>query len=172
MKRAKRPVVEPVLSPWMLCIWRGEVERCHYGLVRFEHGPVIRAITAVHAMFVGSTGVVLYRKYRADTAQLAEPTMVNTSVDSMIAYFKRRLLLIGGDPEAYEALGLQKPINVETPNVVTNPAKARELEDLYTRAAKLLEVPEDELQARYSHLNRGLQAMNLRNRLRAKGHNV
>lgn len=172
-KRAKAPVVEPVLSPWMLCIWRGEVERCHYGLVRFKHGGLVRAMTGVQAMFTAANGTISYREYRPDCAHLAEPTTVQTSVDAMVAYFRRRLLLTGGDAGAYVALGVERPqVVIDPALVIANPEKTRELEDLYARAAVAMGVPAGELRERYSHLNRGLQAMNLRNRLRARGHNV
>lgn len=178
-KKAKKPLVQPTLSPWMLCIWRGEVERCYFGLVRLE---VDGDVKGVQAMFVGSTGCVHHRHYPptirsqkgdkvVDTVSFAVPTLVKTTVGQMLDYFTRRLMLVGGDAAAYEALGVDKPL-VEVVVTAVSPAKARELDDLYARAAKLLGVPDDELRERYSHLNRGLQAMNLRNRLRAKGHNV
>lgn len=47
-----------------------------------------------------------------------------------------------------------------------------EIDALYKRAAKLLDLNETDLRNKYRHLNPGLQAMNLRNRLRAKGHNT
>ena len=176
-RKAKKTVVTPSLSPWMLCIWRGEVERCHYALVRHT----LPTPTRVEALFVEFTGAVCHRVYPefiktkrdqvVSSLSFAEPTIVNTRVEDMRDYFIRRLLLIGGDAQAYEALGVQKPVT-EVVEAEVNPAKAKELDDLYIRAAKLLEVPEDDMRARYSHLNRGLQAMNLRNRLRAKGHNV
>lgn len=156
----------------MLCIWRGELERCHYALVRFMYEAQDVLPKAVQALFVGWSGCVLFRSYRGDTAHLAEPTNVQTSVKAMEQYFIRRLMLVGGDAEAYEALGQQKPLLVQQEGASGDPGKERELGELYIRAAKLLSTTADDLQKRYAHLNRGLQAMNLRNRLRAKGHNV
>lgn len=56
---------------------------------------------------------------------------------------------------------------------LTDKPKVNEgLIELYARAAKLLKVPQDELKKKYAHLNNGLQAMSLRNRLRGAGFQV
>jgi aryl carrier-like protein len=47
-----------------------------------------------------------------------------------------------------------------------------DLAEAYERAARLLGTSVEDLEKKYGHLNNGLQMMNLRNRLRAKGHNV
>lgn len=166
----------------MFCIWRGERERCHYALVRreFNVDEGIQQLVGVHAMFVDNTGSVQFVRYGTHfrtgkgelrpTLGLAVPTSIRNTVVQMAGYFKRRLLLTGGHPRAYEALGLQRPVVTTTTTV--DPKSELALSELYVRAAKLLELPEPELRKKYAHLNRGLQAMNLRNRLRAKGHNV
>lgn len=43
------------------------------------------------------------------------------------------------------------------------------LDEVYAAASPVLGVPEPDLRAKYGHLNPGLQVMNLRNRMRAKG---
>jgi hypothetical protein len=180
-KKAKQPALAPPsLSPWMLCIWRGELERCHYAVVRCE--MIGGSLTGVQAVFVDSSGMVQWTRLQGQwrTAKgemrsamdLIYPTTTDTTAEAMLEYFKRRLLLVGGSTEAYQHLGVQKPQVVQTPAGDGDPDKTRELTELYKRAAKLLDVPVDELRERYSHLNKGLQAMNLRNRLRAKGYQV
>lgn len=179
-KRPKKPDPAIRLTPWTLCIWRGEVERCYYALVRFEQAD--QDIAGVQVMFVDNDGTVAYRRHarhwkkangvEGDMLEMALPTGVTTSVADAVRYFTRRLLLIGGDNEAYLSLGVTRPQVVQGPEKEATPGKVKELDELYTRAAKLLVVPAAELRDKYSHLNRGLQAMNLRNRLRAKGHNV
>ncbi len=170
----------------MLCIWRGELDRCHYALVRcvrvVEAPPRTGRLHSIQAAFVNGTGGVSCETYpptyktrsgiELHTMDLAEPTTTHTSVDDMVAYLKRRLLLVGGDSAAYEALGLDRPKQVDVGGITANPEKDKELADLYARAALIMKVPVGELRKRYSHLNRGLQAMNLRNRLRERGSNV
>jgi hypothetical protein len=45
--------------------------------------------------------------------------------------------------------------------------RGKDLDFAYSATATLLAIPEDELRARYGHLNPGQQRMNLGNRLRA-----
>lgn len=185
-RKARQPApVVPFWTPWTLCIWRGETERCHFALVRMEydpvHGPGPNTLKGIEAMFVDTTGGVAWKRYppmwrtkRGDlrsTLELAIPTMVKTTVAEFLAYFKQRLLLVGGHPKAYETFGLKKPV-FTTVETEPDPEKNKELNAMYVRAAKLLDVEEEDLRKRYAHMNRGLQSMALRNRLRAKGHNV
>lgn len=132
-------------------------------------------------MFVDGNGCVEWKHYppqwrtakgeMRQTLDLCIPTLVKTTVAEMVEYYKRRLLLVGGHPKAYEAFGLQRPVMTQVEGD-GDPKKAADLNELYVRAAKLLETNVADLRKKYEHLNRGLQAMNLRNRLRAKGHNV
>lgn len=180
-KAKKAPAVTLVLSPWMLCTWRGESDRCHHALVRWEQISGVPGIKGVQAMFVDTTGGVEWKHYppqwrtrkgeTRDTISLADPTSVKTTVAQFQDYLRRRLLLVGGSPQAYEVMGLQKPVMQQVEGD-GDPKKAADLNELYGRAAKLLGADVEELRKKYEHLNRGLQAMNLRNRLRAKGHNV
>lgn len=68
--------------------------------------------------------------------------------------------------DTYELLGVNKP---QMESTGTAPALSQDHDELYRRAAHVLGVPVSELRAKYGHLNPGLQAMNLRNRLRARG---
>lgn len=45
--------------------------------------------------------------------------------------------------------------------------RGKTLDEVYALAAEKLGVPEQELRARYAHLNNGMQRMNLSNRMRA-----
>lgn len=177
----KAPAVTLVLTPWMLCTWRGETDRCHHALVRLETVPGVPGLKGIQAMFVDPTGAVVWKHYSPqwrtakgemrDTISLADPTSVKTTVAEFEGYLKRRLLLVGGNGPAFEAMGLQKPVMTQVEGE-GDPKKEADLNELYVRASKLLGTPTAELRKKYEHLNRGLQAMNLRNRLRAKGHNV
>jgi hypothetical protein len=71
--------------------------------------------------------------------------------------------------EVFKYLGLKKP---KQPPVVANAETNEHLNELYARAAKVMGLDEEEVRKKYSHLNPGLQAMNLRNRLRARGQTV
>lgn len=71
--------------------------------------------------------------------------------------------------EVFKIFGLKKPAQAATAAT----AEVNEhLNELYARVAEVMELPEEEVRKKYSHLNPGLQAMNLRNRLRARGKNV
>ena len=51
---------------------------------------------------------------------------------------------------------------------LANAMHGKELEEVYTIAGELLEFTEDELYAKYEHLNAGAQRMNLGNRIRCQ----
>lgn len=106
-----------------------------------------------------------------DTLELAVATNAKTTMPQMMEYYKRRLLLVGGNAEAYAVMGLKKPV-MTTVETAPDPKSEAALNELYARAAELLGAEEEALREKYKHLNRGLQSMTLRNRLRAKGHNV
>ncbi len=183
-KQKERPVKERHLEhgPRMFAIWRG-IERTYYSLIWLEHEwhyddrthkTTHQTLNAVHCMHVDPSGRVAYLRSPGSALQYVEATSTKNTPEDMEAYLRRRLLLFGGPAEAYELLGVQKPMMTapEGGDDGGDPAKARELDELYVRASRLLQVDLPELRKRYEHLNRGLQAMNLRNRLRAKGHNV
>lgn len=115
-----------------------------------------------------STGKVLYEVRAADWASSFWPTKARTTLAEAYRYFTRRLTQWGGNSAAYELLDVDKP----AVSMDVAPESREAHDELYARAAKLLDIPEDDLRKKYGHLNPGLQAMNLRNRLRAKGHNV
>ncbi len=53
-------------------------------------------------------------------------------------------------------------------DLLANAMHGKELGEVYTIAAELLEFTEDELYAKYEHLNAGAQRMNLGNRIRSQ----
>lgn len=127
-----------------------------------ERGPV-----ALH-LLRNNDGRVFYEKRSGPEVRYLEPTKTSTTTAAFTAYLARKLLENGGNPGAYGALGLERPT---LPSVAAQETVVAHNE-LYARAARLLKIPEAELRAKYGHLNPGLQAMNLRNRLRKAGHNV
>lgn len=113
-------------------------------------------------------------------------------------YLKERILRWGGADQAYELLGVEKPKSPPVPEPIRvkqdgteeqmpsgpasasspKPAKPKRpkstapaipLDEMYKQAAKVLGEKEPDLRKKYAHLNPGLQGMNLRNRMRAKG---
>lgn len=127
-----------------------------------------RGVTAVHLLRTDD-GRVIYEKVPGSSMQYLEATKVKTTPIAFTAYLCRKLLANGGNPGAYGALGVERP---ELPAVAATAETAVALGELYARAARLLKEPEADLRAKYGKLNPGLQAMNLRNRLRKAGHNV
>lgn len=154
----------------MLALWHGEDQWSH-AVVWLES---VRDAAGVH----GRCTHVLHTeggRVRHETGgpeaifRYTAPTSVRTTVGEMVAYFQKRLLEFGGDAEAFQYLGVEKP-KAEVDEEVK--PESEELADLYERAARLMKVDEQELRKKYAHLNRGLQAMNLRNRLRGRGFTV
>lgn len=112
---------------------------------------------------------VRYEHRLGPEAAYLHPTTVRTPVPRFMGYLRQRLREFGGSSEAYDILQVERP--AIAPAEVA-PDKLAAHEDLYKRAAELLKTSVPELKVKYGHLNPGLQAMNLRNRLRGAGHNV
>lgn len=140
-------------------------DRPQKGCVTCMHttGPII----AVH-MIRNEDGRVVHDRVKPEEVQFLEATDVKTTAAEFERYLREKLVANGGNLGAYEHLGIERPV-VEA--VVSDEKKA-DHDELYARAARVLNVPEADLRAKYGHLNPGLQAMNLRNRLRAKGKTV
>lgn len=58
-------------------------------------------------------------------------------------------------------------VSVDCNDDVANKLRGKDIDQCYAIAAKVLEVPEKELRAKYAKLNVGMQRMNLGNRIRA-----
>jgi hypothetical protein len=150
----------------MLCLFHGD-QYWRHSVVWIEHQgeAATAAPSALHVVQTNDSGRVVHLRLPPSQLRYVYPTNVKTTVGQFVAYLCRRLMAHGGD--AWEVLGLERP-----PVEPSAGGPSEELVELYTRAARLLQEDREALVARYGHLNPGLQAMNLRNRLRAKGHNV
>jgi hypothetical protein len=112
---------------------------------------------------------VRYERRLGPEARYLHPTSVKTPPARFMAYLRERLRQFGGSSELYDMLQVERP--AIAPAEVSPDKLAAHIE-LYERAATLLGTTVEELRKKYGHLNPGLQAMNLRNRLRGAGHNV
>lgn len=120
----------------------------------------------IHFLFVDSNGRVKYGISTMDEYRhILEPKCCHTTAQEYEKYLRDRLSQYGGDSGSYEILGVDRPAQP----VEVAPERAEAHGDMYARAARALGVPEKELRDKYKHLNPGLQMMNLRNRMRAKG---
>jgi hypothetical protein len=158
------------LSPWSQrsLVWYRDDDRVVMGVLWREKDE--RGRISYHLINTATNGQVEYRVLAADQARYFTDARVLATPQQFEDYLRGRLTKFGAVTRAvYKALGVEPPQQETAP---ANDDAAYRLSELYQRAARLLEVPEPELRKKYGHLNPGLQAMNLRNRLRAKGHNV
>lgn len=125
-------------------------------------------VAFVHVLKSDGVSVAYERRPGAEAAYL-QPTTVKTPVARFVEHLRGRLRTFGGHAEAYRILGVERP---ETAPPEIRPEAAQAYEDLYKRAATLLKTDVPTLKKKYGHLNPGLQAMNLRNRLRGAGYEV
>lgn len=155
----------------MLCLWHGAGQWYHavvwMEMTRLGGGVVARG---VHALHTDSSGRLVHEYDVPAAIRYAYGTSVRTTVQEMEDYFRRKIREFGGDADSYRYLDVERP-QAATAGPSAKAASA-DLTELYTRASRLLETPLADLVEKYQHLNNGLQAMNLRNRLRSKGHNV
>lgn len=156
-------------GPRMLCLyhgdgyWRHAVAWTEYRVAGGDRSPA-----ALHVVCTNQSGRVVHLKLPPSEARYLYPTKVTTTVSRFVAYLCRRLLTTGGD--AWDVLGVEKPAQEAVPGEPR--PMSDDLAETYERAARLLGTTVEELEQKYGHLNNGLQMMNLRNRLRAKGHNT
>lgn len=124
----------------------------------FMHSDILSG--AIHHRFPGSE-----KKYVKDTGPHCK-----TTAEQFEDYLRRKVWTQKtAAAEVFKILGLKKP--AQAPAAAS--AEVNEhLNELYRRCAKVMDVTEEELRKKYAHLNPGLQAMNLRNRLRARGQTV
>lgn len=157
-------------GPRLLCWWHGD-HRVTPSLCWFENSEKggVKVQKCLHVLTLDG-GRVVYAKHPPDSIKYMSGIVTEATAKTMEERLKSRLLEFGGDPEAWDFLGVERP-KIE-PGAAPPAEASQDLLDLYDRAARLLKVPVDDLQEKYKHLNNGLQAMNLRNRLRAKKHNV
>lgn len=129
---------------------------------------VVRMLKCYHILYRTGSGGVTHAKIRPDDKPHLDATRATTSRDQFEIYLRECLQKFGGPREAWALLGVEPPKLEVQPAPESAPSHA----ELYERAARLLDTTIEALREKYGHLNPGLQAMNLRNRLRAKGHNV
>lgn len=131
-------------------------------------GGTVRKIKCYHVLHTGDNGGVVHEEVKPIESRHFSPTSATTTLQQFEDYLRERLHKFGGLKDCWLLLGLQPPAQSAEPA----PESKAGHEDMYKRAATLLGTTVEELKKKYGHLNPGLQQMNLRNRLRAKGHNV
>jgi hypothetical protein len=173
-------------SGWTCCLmWKV------YNTVKDHEDEVV----ALHMILTDDSGGLVREKLRPSEINYFAPILGGYPLAAAITAFRVHADTNGSTREVRELLGLpgDSPVKMETVIVrdesgvrlgekqVPKPPKGgnsnkpspnADLDTLYKRAAKLLDTVEKDLRQKYGHLNNGLQAMNLRNRLKAKGHNV
>jgi hypothetical protein len=98
------------------------------------------------------------------------PATVRTTAQEFEDYLRAKVWKTkSANAEVFKIFGLKKP----AASPVAASADVNEhLNELYRRTAQVMDLPEEDVRKKYAHLNPGLQAMNLRNRLRARGQAV
>lgn len=127
-----------------------------------------KTVRAVHVLRSDETRGAAYEVCRKEPFPRVEASGVFTTPEAFCMYLRGRLLDKSNGQaarEVYEVLGAIKPRT----EVQVTPEVESDTEELYRRAAVAMATPVADLKKKYGHLNPGLQAMNLRNRLRAKG---
>lgn len=98
------------------------------------------------------------------------PASVRTTAQEFENYLRKKVWAAKtATSEVFRLLGLKRP---PQPVAAASADVLESLNELYRRTATIMGLPEDEVRKKYAHLNPGLQAMNLRNRLRARGQAV
>jgi hypothetical protein len=134
---------------------------------KMQGGVVARG---VHILHTDSSGRLVHEYDVPAAIRYAYGTSVTTTVQDMEDYFRKKIREFGGDADSYRYLNVDRPKPAAAGP--SDKEASKDLAELYVRAARLLDTPLATLVEKYQHLNNGLQAMNLRNRLRSKGHNV
>lgn len=163
---------------WVMGLVWTEHENLPLDVIRNKTGltvaPAVRMLKAYHMLHRGQSGGIDYLKIPPKDEPHFDPTRATTTRAAFETYLADTLRKHGGARDAYKILGVAPPVATPiavAPDGAPKPVKV-EHEEMYERAARLLAVPVADLKAKYGHLNNGMQQMNLRNRLRAKGHNV
>jgi hypothetical protein len=128
--------------------------------------PQIRHLHFIHSDIL--CGAIYHRYPGSEKKHVkAMPETVITTSEEFEDYLRRKVWCMKtASAEVFKLLGLKKPAQAPT---AASAEVGEHLNELYARVAVLMEIDEQDVRKRYAHLNPGLQAMNLRNRLRAKG---
>lgn len=186
-------------TQWASCLmWVHRVEKEVEDLVpgKKKGKPRVECVVdSIQCIRQGDNGQLVHSKFPPRDAMHFAEIIGGYPIGPAITHFRKHADTIGASKPVRDLLGLkgEPPVQfvevvvrddagkvvgvekVEKPRKGGNSNKPQpnaELDELYGRAARLLQTPEKQLREKYAHLNNGLQAMNLRNRLRAKGHNV
>lgn len=165
-----------MMLPRMLVMFRNQDRFFHAVLWLERHQPVKgqalddAPLFRIHYLYSSTDGKVSYATAPPEDVRcISRVKHSRTTVEQFEEYLRARLTKWGGTPaQVYDLLDVPKPEVV----VEVSDEKRADLEELYRRAAKAMELTVTELHTRYGHLNPGLQAMNLRNRLRSLGQAV
>lgn len=183
-KRAATPQgVKITYTPRMLVFYHmgGEYTHWEVGLGWFElhtyppergQKPLPPQLKFFHFMHSDVlSGAVHHRYPGTEKAHIRNmPATVKTTTEDFENYLRRKVWATKVAPATtFALLKLKKP--KQSP-VAASAETNDSLNELYKRTAAVMSLPEDEVRKKYSHLNPGLQAMNLRNRLRARGQAV
>lgn len=126
----------------------------------------------LHFMHSDVLAGAVYHRYPGSEKRfvMPMPKSVSTTTQQFENYLRRKVWQSKtASAEVFRLLGLKKPAQAPTAaSAETND----HLNELYARVAKTMELDETTIRKKYAHLNPGLQAMNLRNRLRARGQAV
>jgi hypothetical protein len=131
--------------------------------------PQLRHLHFLHSDIL--CGAIYLKLSAAERAHVRPmPETVTTTTEQFEDYLRRKVWAAKtASAEVFRLLGLKKP--AQAPTAAT--AEVNEhLNELYKRAAEIMDLNEEDVRRKYAHLNPGLQAMNLRNRLRARGQAV
>lgn len=160
---------KPVQSPRLLAMFhhgKGKLENRHFHcLAWFDHAGNTTQITGLHLLYNEDGRVVYEHRGPEEVLYLEGAAGVRSTAAEFERHLRKKLMENGGNAGAYEHLGVERPSVAP----VVSADKKEDHDELYARAARVLKVPEAELRVKYGKLNPGLQAMNLRNRLRKAG---
>lgn len=176
-------VVRTITTPKALVFYHmgGEYSHWEVGLGWFElhqyppekgskpAPPQLRFFHFLHSDI--QVGAVYHRFPGSENKHVMNmPITVQTTAEQFEDYLRRKVWTTKMAPApVFDLLGLKKP--KMAPSVASTEVN-ESLNELYSRCAKVMDLSEEDIRKKYSHLNPGLQAMNLRNRLRSRGQAV
>lgn len=121
-----------------------------------------------HVLYTGDMGQPNHQvvsKADAHHPNTFKPCTSKNTPEEALEYWRERARRFGAPSAVWRIMGLEAPAH----DPKSAPESQAAHDEMYRRAAEKLGIPEAELRKKYGHLNPGLQQMNLRNRLRAKG---
>lgn len=172
-------------SGWSVCLmWLEQRE---------DEKTKVVSLAKIHSIIQMDTASLSYEKMRPEELRHFADIQGGYPIGQGIEAFRRHADTYGATREVRAMLGMSADAppkmivvqqrdddgnligEIKVPKNQGNPHEPKpsvDLDDLYKRAAKLLDIREEDLRQKYGHLGNGMQSMNLRNRLRGKGFNV